>query len=164
MESAMTNLVDVLKGNNLFKELTADELERICKLIFLRAYAEGRTLFFEGTPGEVMYLIHAGRVSIVKTGKDKQEITLATLEPGSFFGEMSILDAQPRSASARIVKDAELVVITKKAFDQMLETDPGITSKILVALLKTVFARLRSTDEKFKALNIVGDNLAPSDR
>lgn len=160
----MTNLVDVLKNNNLFKELSAAELERICKLIFLRAYAEGRTLFFEGTPGEVMYLIHSGRVAIVKTGNDKREITLAMLEPGSFFGEMSILDAQPRSASAKIVQDAELVVITKKAFDQMLETDPGITSKILIALLKTVFSRLRSTDEKFKALNIVGNNQAPDDR
>ncbi|MDI6740695.1 MAG: cyclic nucleotide-binding domain-containing protein [Candidatus Edwardsbacteria bacterium] len=154
----MTNLVDVLQNNILFKDLSADELERICKLIFLRAYAEGRTLFFEGTPGEVMYLIHAGRVAIVKTGRDKKEIALAMLTPGSFFGEMSILDAQPRSASAKIVEDAELVVITKKAFDQMLETDPGITSKILIALLKAVFARLRSTDEKFKALNIVDES------
>ena len=154
----MTNLVDVLRNNSLFRDLTDLELERICKLIFLRAYGEGRTLFFEGTPGEVMYLIHSGQVAIVKTGKDKREIPLATLGPGSFFGEMSILDAQPRSASAKIVKDAELVVITKKAFDQMLETDPGITSKILIALLKTVFTRLRSTDEKFKALNIVDDS------
>ncbi|MCU0605964.1 MAG: cyclic nucleotide-binding domain-containing protein [Candidatus Edwardsbacteria bacterium] len=133
----MTSLVDVLRNNNLFAALTPDELERICKLIFLRSYAEGRTLFFEGTPGEVMYLIHSGRVA-----------------------EMSILDAQPRSASARVVADAELVVITKKAFDLMLETDPGITSKILIALLKTVFARLRSTDEKFKALNIVDGSQA----
>jgi CRP/FNR family transcriptional regulator/CRP/FNR family cyclic AMP-dependent transcriptional regulator len=156
----MTSLVDVLRNNNLFAALTPDELERICKLIFLRSYAEGRTLFFEGTPGEVMYLIHSGRVAIVKTGRDKREMVLATLEPGSFFGEMSILDAQPRSASARVVADAELVVITKKAFDLMLETDPGITSKILIALLKTVFARLRSTDEKFKALNIVDGSQA----
>ncbi len=153
----MTNLVDVLGNNSLFKDLTAPELERICKLIFLRTYAEGRMLFFEGTPGEVMYLIHSGRVAIVKAGKDKKEIPLAMLNPGSFFGEMSILDAQPRSASAKIVQDAELVVITKKAFDQMLETDPGITSKILIALLRTVFTRLRSTDEKFKALNIVDE-------
>ena len=158
----MTNLVDVLKNNNLFSQLTPDELERICKLIFLRCYGEGRTLFFEGTPGEVMYLIHSGRVAIVKAGKDKKEIPLALLEPGSFFGEMSILDAQPRSASAKIVQDAELVVITKKAFDQMLETDPGITSKILIALLQTVFTRLRTTDEKFKALNIVDDSQSGS--
>lgn len=157
----MASLVDVLRNNNLFAALTPDELERICKLIFLRGYAEGRTLFFEGTPGEVMYLVHTGRVAIVKTGRDKREMVLATLEPGSFFGEMSILDSQPRSASARVVADAELVVITKKAFDQMLETDPGITSKILIALLKTVFARLRSTDEKFKALNIVDSSQGP---
>ncbi len=152
----MTDLIDALKGNTLFHDLTAAELERICKLIFLRAYPEGRTLFFEGTTGEVMYLIHAGEVAIIKTGTDRKEITLATLAPGSFFGEMSILDAQPRSASARVVRDAELVVITKKAFDQMLETDPGITSKILIALLKTVFSRLRAADEKFKAINYAG--------
>jgi CRP/FNR family transcriptional regulator, cyclic AMP receptor protein len=149
----MTNLVDVLKSNKLFAALTPAELERICKLIFLRSYAQGRTLFFEGTTGEVMYLIHTGRVAIVKADRGKKETVLATLESGSFFGEMSILDAQPRSASARVAADAELVVITKKAFDQMLETDPGITAKILIALLKTVLGRLRSTDEKINALN-----------
>lgn len=147
----MTNIIDVLKSNNLFSALTPDELERISKLIFIRAYRAGRTLFFEGTPGEVMYLIHSGQVGIYKTVKDKDELLLAALGPGSYFGEMSLLDAQPRSATARVVQDAELVVITKKVFDQMLETDPRITSKLLITLVRVALHRLRTTDEKFKA-------------
>jgi CRP-like cAMP-binding protein len=146
----MTNIIDVLKSNNLFSALTPDELERISKLIFIRAYRAGRTLFFEGTPGEVMYLIHSGQVGIYKTVKDKDELLLATLGPGSYFGEMSLLDAQPRSATARLIQDGELVVITKKVFEQMLETDPRITSKLLITLVRVALHRLRTTDDKFK--------------
>jgi CRP/FNR family cyclic AMP-dependent transcriptional regulator len=148
----MSEILDALKNNHLFSALTPEELERIAKLIFLRSYRKGRTLFFEGTPGEVMYLIYSGQVGIYKTVPGKDDMLLATLSPGSFFGEMSLVDAQPRSATARVAEDAELVVITKKVFDQMLLTDPGITSKILIALLKVALGRLRSTDEKIKAL------------
>lgn len=147
---------EVLKGNQLFGGLNPDELERMSKLIFVRAYKAGRALFYEDTPGEVMYLVQSGQVGIYKTGTDRKELLLATVGPGSFFGEMSLLDDQPRSATAKIVEDAELVVITKKAFEQMLETDPGITSKILIALIKAVFQRLRATDEKFKNLISTG--------
>ena len=142
----------VLSDNQLFGGLSPEELERISKMIFVRGYKSGRALFYEDTPGEVMYLVQSGSVGIYKTGADRRELLLATVGPGSFFGEMSLLDDQPRSATAKIVEDAELVVITKKAFEQMLETDPGITSKILIALLKAVFQRLRTTDEKFKNL------------
>ena len=148
----MSQIIEALTNNHLFSSLTPEELERIAKLIFLRSYRQGRTLFFEGTPGEVMYLIHSGQVGIYKSVPGKDDLLLASLNPGSFFGEMSLVDAQPRSATARITEDAELVVITKKVFDQMLLTDPGITSKILVALLKVALGRLRSTDEKFKSL------------
>lgn len=143
---------EVLKGNELFGALSSEELERMSKMIFIRGYKAGRTLFYEDTPGEVMYLVQSGAVGIYKIGADKQELLLATVGPGSFFGEMSLLDERPRSASAKILEDAELVVITKKAFEQMLETDPGITSKILIGMLKAVFKRLRATDEKFKDL------------
>ncbi len=147
---------EVLGSNQLFGSLSAEELERMSKMIFIRGYKAGRTLFYEDTPGEVMYLVQAGSVGIYKTGTDKKELLLATVGPGSFFGEMSLLDDQPRSATAKVAEDAELVVITKKAFEQMLETDPGITSKILIALLKAVFQRLRATDEKFKNLISTG--------
>lgn len=144
--------IEVLKKCQLFGALSSQELERISKLLFTRIYKAGRVLFFENTPGEVMYLVLTGSVGIYKSAGGRQEILLATLGPGSFFGEMSLLDEQPRSATARIAADAELVVITKKAFEQMLETDPGITSKILIALVRAVFERLRATDEKLRNL------------
>ncbi len=149
----MTNIIEALKVNSLFSALTEEELERISKLIFLRFYRAGRTLFFEGTPGEIMYLVHSGKVGIYKTVKDKDDLLLAMLEPGSYFGEMSLLDSQPRSATAKIIEDGELVVITKKVFEQMLETDPRITSKLLITLVRVALHRLRTTDEKIKDKN-----------
>lgn len=146
----MTNSIEALKANSLFSALTQEELERVSKLIFLRLYRAGRTLFFEGTSGEIMYLIHSGKVGIYKTVKDKDDLLLAMLGPGSYFGEMSLLDSQPRSATAKITEDGELVVITKKVFDQMLETDPRITSKLLITLARVALHRLRTTDEKIK--------------
>lgn len=149
----MTNIIEALKANSLFSALTQEELERVSKLIFLRLYRAGRTLFFEGTPGEIMYLIHSGKVGIYKTVENKDDLLLAMLGPGSYFGEMSLLDSQPRSATAKIVEDGELVVITKKVFDQMLETDPRITSKLLITLVRVALHRLRTTDEKIKDKN-----------
>ncbi|MEW6685589.1 MAG: cyclic nucleotide-binding domain-containing protein [Candidatus Edwardsbacteria bacterium] len=148
----MNNLQKLLTQVSLFQDLNQSELERISKLIFLRNYTKGRTLFFENTPGEILYLINSGEVTISKKAGDGTEKILAKLGPGDFFGEMSLIDNSPRSATAKVSKDAELVVITRKAFQQMLETDPKITAKILMALLRVISARLRTANEKLKEL------------
>src|SRR5688572_22085196 len=91
-----------LKGLPIFQDLTAEELGLVAKAAFERTYSDRSTLFLENMPGEVMYIIRNGYVDLSKrtpTGEDK---IFVTLESGEFFGEMSLIDENPRSASATV--------------------------------------------------------------
>ena len=143
---------DVLKSQPLFSDLTSSELERLGAFIFEKTYAQGSTLFVEGMTGEILYLIRRGKVEILKrmSGADGQEKVLATLQPGEFLGEMSLIENQPRSATARVAQEAVLLVMTKKSFQSMLEKHPPVAVKILMAFLRTANQRLRLANETLK--------------
>ena len=135
----------------VFSRLTENEIYDLFKLAFVKHYKAGATLFVEGMTGEILYVVLKGKVDICKkTAKD--EIVIASMGPGDFFGELSLIDAAPRSATARVVEDAELVAITKKVFDDMLNADPKVTAKLLIEFLRTAAKRLRDTDKKFESL------------
>jgi len=138
-----------LRSVPLFSELTEEEVYRVAKLTFVKSYKKGATLFLEGMPGEVLYVILRGTVDIFKKGKDG-EMKLATLAAGDFVGDMSLIDDALRSASGRVAEDSELLVVTRKCFREMLNTDPRITSKLLMHFLKVMSGRLRQTDKRFE--------------
>ena len=136
---------------SLFSRLSENEIYDLFKLAFVKHYKAGATLFVEGMTGEILYVVLKGKVDICKkTVKD--EIVIATMGPGDFFGELSLIDSAPRSATARVVADSEMVAITKKVFDDMLNADPKITAKLLIEFLRTAASRLRETDKKFESL------------
>ena len=138
-----------LKSINLFKEMNDQELDVVSKKIFEKTYKKGSTLFVEGMPGEVLYIVTEGCVEISKKTRDGETL-ITTIMPGDIVGEMSLIDAGPRSASGRTGADSKLVVVTKRSFNEMLDSDPGIAAKILMALLKILNKRLRMTDKKFE--------------
>ncbi len=131
----------------IFRELGRADLDRIKRLMFERAFRKGSMLFLEGMQGEVFYVVKSGTVEILKK-KDNEDILIATLGPGELVGEMSILDDEPRSATARIGEDAVLIVVTKKNFQDIMRETPGGANKILLAILKIVNQRLRETNRK----------------
>jgi CRP/FNR family transcriptional regulator len=138
-----------LKVINLFKEMNDQELEIVSKKIFEKSYKKGSTLFVEGMPGEVLYIVTEGCVEISKKTRDG-ETPITTIMPGDIVGEMSLIDAGPRTATGKTGADSKLVVVTKRSFNEMLDSDPGIAAKILMALLKILNKRLRMTDKKFE--------------
>jgi CRP-like cAMP-binding protein len=140
-----------LKKIPLFADLTENEIYQVMKLSFEKKYTEGSTLFVEGMAGEVLYIIKAGAVEIIKK-TDKGEVVLSTLGAGEFLGEMSLIDDSKRSATARVAKESTLVVITRKCFTDMLKGDPLITSKLLMHFLKVTAGRLRATDKRLELL------------
>lgn len=101
----------------------------------------GEFVFREGDLGTEMYIVHEGRVEILKRLPDGDR-PLALLEKGDFFGEMSILEELPRTASARAVSDVKLLLINGSTFDQMLRTNP----EIAVRMMRKLSRRLRETD------------------
>jgi CRP-like cAMP-binding protein len=107
---------------------------------FLTHFEKGKVLFKEGDRGEDMYIVQSGKVAIKKKLHDG-ETTLAVLEKGDFFGEMAILERMPRSASAEVVEDGDLIVIAGDMFGDMIKSNP----EIAVRMLRKQSIRLRET-------------------
>jgi CRP/FNR family transcriptional regulator, cyclic AMP receptor protein len=130
----------MLQSVPLFTGLQRKDLERIAATFKERHYKAGEMIEGEGEKGVSLFLIKDGEVTIKRGSK-----TLATLGPGQFFGEMSLLDSAPRSASAVTGKDpATCLVMTSWAWEGFLKTKP----EIAIALLKELARRLRETDRK----------------
>jgi len=105
-----------------------DGLER-----FARDFKAGTVLFEEGQPGDFMYVVATGDVEIRRKVGETERV-LAVIQPGDFFGEMAILNARPRSATAVVRVDSRLIVIEGRTFEAMLRARPEIAMRIIKAL------------------------------
>jgi len=119
---------------------------------FGKIYAPGDILCVEGATGEEMFIIQSGEVRIHKKVRDKQT-TLAILKAGDFFGEMSIIDNEPRSASATAENECKIIILSRDIFESQIKTNP----KIIMSILRKMSERLRQADRQIKAL-LMRDN------
>ncbi|HEU4610637.1 MAG TPA: Crp/Fnr family transcriptional regulator [Kofleriaceae bacterium] len=119
-----------------------DGLER-----FARDFAAGTVLFEEGQPGDHMYVVTSGQVEIRRKVGETERL-LAVLTPGDFFGEMAILNARPRSATAVTRVDSRLLVIEGRMFEAMLRARPEIALRII----KTLAMRLENANQHVELL------------
>jgi CRP-like cAMP-binding protein len=114
---------------------------------FGRTCEAGEVLFREHEQGDTMFVLQSGAVRITKETRDGVK-TLAVLGPGEFFGEMAILNAKPRNATADVVERARVLVIDKRTFEQMVVSN----AEIAVRLIKKLAARLDSANELIEVL------------
>jgi CRP-like cAMP-binding protein len=146
--------MDFLKKVPIFNELATDELLRIKRIGSVMKVPKQELVFDENTSGGKFYIVSSGRVKIFTSSGAKKK-TLAYLEKGEFFGEMALLDAEPRSASSEAIDDCELFVIKKNDFKKLLIRHPNISFHIL----KTLSKRLRQADREIEGLtfgNVIG--------
>lgn len=120
----------------------------------LATFPAGSYVFREGESGEEMYILQEGQVEIVKR-YGPEEKRLALLEAGDFFGEMSMLESRPRSASARVVADARVLAVDPSTFDQMLREYP----EVAVRMLRALGQRLRRYEDEAVAANRVAQDV-----
>jgi len=142
--------VESLKALPLFTGLSQQELANVASLFFEKAYGKNSTLFVEGMTGEILYVIRKGSVQITKKNASGGETVLATLGEGEFLGEMSLIDNRPRTATARVAEESSLLVMTKKAFNSLLEKYPDAALKVVLVFLKIANDRLRKANESIK--------------
>ena len=100
---------------------------------FARTFPKGTVLFREGEPGKEMYVVQSGRVNVSKKVGDVEKI-LASLGAGEFFGEMSILNNRPRSATATCAEAAKLLVVDAKTFEAMIRGNAEIATRMIKKL------------------------------
>ena len=120
---------------------------------FGKLFPKGTILFHEGDTGEDMYIINSGKVKIFKEIGGVEKV-LALLGQSDFFGEMSLLNKKPRSASAEVVEDAKIMVINNSTFDTMMRSNAEIAIRIIRILAK----RLEDADVQIANLMIKDSN------
>lgn len=139
--------LEAIRSVPLFASLDDDAATELRNLISDRVVPRNTRLFQQGDTGDAMYLIESGRVRISIQDEDKQELTLAELAQGDFFGEMSIIDGRQRSADAHVIEDARLAILSRDAFLSFVRTNPDVALEMLSALTD----RLRRTDELLRS-------------
>jgi len=136
--------------------MTVEKSEKNPFAKFLTHFPKGHVLFHEGDDGEDMYIIQSGRVAIKKKVKDG-DATLAVLEKGDFFGEMSILERLPRAAKAEMIEEGDLIVISGETFGDMIKANP----EIAVRMLRKQSIRLRETNRQLEQVLATGGGAMP---
>ena len=143
-----TQTADFLATIPLFSGLPEEELERFAELTRERSYPKGSVILFQDDPGDSLFVLRAGRVKVVLIGEDGREVILGVLEPGAHFGELALIDDQPRSAHVIAMEDAQLLVLRREDFRRRVEANPTVAWALLTELSR----RLRRADVKIGGL------------
>lgn len=136
---------EILKTIPLFRNLEHADLDLVASYLHKESYPKGTFVFRKGDVGDSMYLVESGQVAVV--GEDGHE-TIALMGPGSFVGEISLLLAQPRTANLQVMLDAQLWVLSKEEFDELVTTRPTIA----VEMMRELSKRLVVTTQRKKRL------------
>jgi CRP/FNR family cyclic AMP-dependent transcriptional regulator len=116
-----------------------------------RSYPKGRTIVAEGEASQSMYILLAGRAKVQRSDSEGKEVILAVIGSGEFFGEMSLIDDAPRSASVITLESCEFMAITKEAFKNVLMQSPETSMAVMRGLVR----RLREADMKIETLALL---------
>lgn len=146
--------IEVLRSVPLFKQLPEEDIQAFAALTRQRTYPKGSVIVFEDDPGDALYLVAGGQVKVVLIGEDGREVILSVLGEGSFFGEMALLDDQPRSAHVIAMDDSTLLLLRRDDFQARLRQSPAVA----ISLLAELSRRLRQADEKIGALVLLDVN------
>lgn len=138
----------MLQSVPLFTAMTLEQLEAIHLCLSEQHYTLGEHVFAEGDVGDEMYIVAEGEIEILINPENSDPLLLATVSPGSYFGEMAILDNEPRSATARVSKDARLLTLKGEQLKELVYVMPDIAFTIF----KVLSQRLRKSDRRLDSV------------
>ena len=149
-EQSGAELCKVLKNMPIFQDLSRRELAAVVRILHEREYQPDEVIFHENEPGLGMYIIETGKVAIVS---EAGKLQLTELGDGSFFGEVCLLDAAPRSASAVARAKCRIYGFFQPDLYGLIERNPALGIKIVLGLSRLVCERLRQTNQRAYAFN-----------
>ena len=127
-------LIDSLAQVWLFNALAKDDLLRLSQLAKTRVYKSRETIVAKGAPATEFFVLLRGRAKVSAQGADGADTAINVMGPGEVFGEIGILDGQPRSATVTTLEECELAVVDKRAFHGLLASSPPVAIKLLAVL------------------------------
>lgn len=144
----MKNKNHLLKQASIFSDLSEEELSIVATKSRTMKFHKNTILMNEGETGESLYLINKGKVKIFVSDEEGDEITLFIEGPGSYIGEISLLDGSPRTASAMTLESCEVISISKASFVELISDNPDIAFSIISGLTK----KMRRATESIRSL------------
>ena len=141
---------DHLRNVPIFTDLSDSDLTKIATKMVSREYEKGQIILLEESMGETFFIITRGTVKVTRLSDDGREVILAMLGESDFFGEMSLLDGEGRSANIVANEKAEVMTLSRRDFLECLESYP----KIAIALLEELAVRLRKSDQQIESLSL----------
>jgi CRP-like cAMP-binding protein len=142
MSTAPQDRVAALAKAPLFTDLTPPQLESLASRVKVRTYRAGEIVFHRDDPGFTFHIIHSGLVKIYVTSPEGQEVVLIILKPGDFFGELSLFDGAPRSASAVAMAATETFTLDRDGFLDFIVEQPAASLTIFAVMA----SRIRRAD------------------
>ena len=136
-----------LREVRLFKDIAEPELTTLAQTLRERPLKRGQVLVREGEAGEEMFVVLRGSMVISKAVTGRVEQVLARIGPGDFFGEMSLFDRSPRSATVQADADATLLVLDREALRRLTEQSPRAAAAFFQALVQVFIERLRASGD-----------------
>ena len=149
--SMLTNL-DLIRRVPLFAMLTPAQAESLADAVDKRRFKRGELIVEQGRKCDALYIILAGRARVVVTDRRAREVILATLQPGDYIGEMSLIDQAPHSASVEAEIQTDALVLGGHDFARCLLENHSTVA----AVMKGLVGRLRSADRKIESLALMG--------
>lgn len=146
--------LETLRKVPLFQSLPEDELHGFVPLVRERHYAKGAVILSQGDVGEALFLIGSGQVKVTMIAEDGREVILSVLKTGDFFGEMALVDDEPRSAHVVAMADTMLLQLRRDDFRARLRSSP----EVAIALLRELSRRLRRADDTIASLMLLDVN------
>ncbi len=147
--------IEALERIQLFSGLAPADLVRLAEGLRTRRFRRGEVLFHQGDPGDSLFIVSSGAVKIVLPSEEGDEAILTSIRPGSFFGELALLDGAPRSATAVAMEPTETLVLRREAFRALIDTSPEARDALLAALAGEL-RRLTAHVEELHFLDMTG--------
>jgi CRP/FNR family cyclic AMP-dependent transcriptional regulator len=148
---ATTVSTAVLKAVPLFTSFPEDQLRTLTTMVTRRSASRSTTIMAGGDATDSLYIVLSGRLKVMMSDSDGKEVILSILGPGEFFGEMGLIDDEPRSASVVTIEPCELLAISKRDFKKCLTEN----AEMSMAVMRGLVRRLREADRKIGSLALL---------
>ena len=147
----LTNL-DLIRRVPLFAMLTPAQAELLADAVAKRRFKRGQTIVEQGKKSDALYIILSGRARVLMTDRKSREVILATLQPGDYIGEMSMIDNEPHSATVEAEIQTDALVLGRAEFTRCLPENATMAYAVMQGLVR----RLRHADQKIGSLALMG--------
>ncbi len=143
--------LEILQKSVLFENLLPEEFEYLAEISQLKEYKVGDIVFYEAEPGNSLYVIIEGEIEILRKDAEGKLKPIAVLKSGDFFGEMSLIDKEMRSATARAKTDVKALVLTSENLHSFAKIYRNGFTMVVINIARVMSKRLRETNSKLAA-------------